>query len=58
MAIAAALVCLTPWLAACSFSWDDSDPLVVETENGKIKGRQDRRHPRVARDPVRRPARG
>lgn len=38
VAIVAALLCLTPGLAACSFSWDDNNPLVVETEHGKVKG--------------------
>ena len=40
MAIAAAFLCLTPGLVACSFSWndDDDDPLVVETEYGEVKG--------------------
>ncbi len=38
VACVAALLCLTSGLAACSFSWDDSDSLVVETEHGKVRG--------------------
>lgn len=38
MAIAATLLGLTPGLAACSSSWEGDDPLVVETEHGKVQG--------------------
>ncbi len=38
VAIGAALLCLTPGLAACSVGWNDDDPLVVDTEHGKVEG--------------------
>ena len=38
-AFAAALLCVTAWLVACSAPGDDANsPLVVETEQGKVEG--------------------